>query len=405
MSIKTSLACGSALGALAALALASGAQAQETTTSWKGAPQFANDSLTFKVRGRLYMDFVNQDVDRETGADFSSQVTRTRTARLGVEGTWNQNWAYKAEFQLVGGSAAWEDVILEYKPTDNASVMIGNFKTVSLENVTSSRYTTFMERGAYNDFIDAGRVMNLAAKFNGENWTALAALSGDSINNADPAVVGNDGGSESAAAAFRVTWAPVMTDTQTVHLGLWGRQRDRGDAAAFNYQVRNNTNYGARYTASGATGDSDRTIALEAAWLAGPFSLQGEWADTEIDRTNGLDQNAQAYYVAASWFVTGEKRNLEVKKGEFGRTKILNPTTAGGPGAVELAVRYDNVDLTDITGVATAGQYDAWTVGANWYPFPYVRFMANYSKSTNDNPAVGADVDADTLQFRAQFDF
>jgi len=31
--------------------------------------------------------------------------------------------------------------------------------------------------------------------------------------------------------------------------------------------------------------------------------------------------------------------------------------------------------------------------------------MANYSKSQNDNPAVGSDVDVDTLQFRAQFDF
>jgi phosphate-selective porin OprO/OprP len=44
-------------------------------------------------------------------------------------------------------------------------------------------------------------------------------------------------------------------------------------------------------------------------------------------------------------------------------------------------------------------------VGANWYPHPYVRFMANYTKSENDNKAIGADVDVDTLQFRAQFDF
>ncbi|HRD46972.1 MAG TPA: porin [Caulobacter sp.] len=405
MKTKTTLACGSALGALAALTLASGAVAQETSTSWKGAPQFQNDTLTFKVRGRVYLDGVNQEVDREAGADFSSQVTRTRTARLGVEGSWNYNFAYKAELQLVGGSAAWEDLILEYKPNDTTSIMVGNFKTVSLENITSSRYTTFMERGAYNDLIDGGRVMNIAGKINGETWTLLAGLSGDSINDPDPTVAGNDGGSESVAVVARGTWSPLVTDTQAVHLGLWGRKRDRGDKAGFAYQVRNNSNYGARYTASGAIGDADTAIGLEAAWLAGPFSLQGEWANIEIDRTNGLEQSARGYYAAASWFVTGESRNLEAKKGEFGRTKILNPVTAGGPGAIELAVRYDNTDLTDITGVSTAGEYSAWTLGANWYPFPYVRFMANYTKAQNDNPAVGADVDVDTLQFRAQFDF
>ena len=98
-------------------------------------------------------------------------------------------------------------------------------------------------------------------------------------------------------------------------------------------------------------------------------------------------------------------RNLDVKKGELGRTKILNPVTSGGWGALELAARYDSVDLTNFKVPATAGEYTAWTVGANWYPHPYVRFMANYSKSKNDNVAIGADVDVDTLQFRAQFDF
>jgi phosphate-selective porin OprO/OprP len=408
MMTKTSLACGSALGALMALALVSGASAQETTTAWKGAPQFSNDTLTFKVRGRVYMDVVSQEVDRETGADFSSQVSRVRTARLGVEGTWNQNWAYKAEAAISsgGGTTQWEDVVLEYKPNDFSSIMVGNFKTVSLENISSSRYITFMERGPFNDIIDAGRVMNISGKMNGENWTVQAAISGDSINAADPTVTGTAGGSDQVSINARATWAPIVTDTQTLHLGIWGRQRDRSDQAGFNYQVRNNTNYGARYTSSGAIGDNDTMIGLEGLFIQGPFSVQAEWANIDIDRTNGLTETAQAYYVAASWFVTGEKRNMDVKKGELGRTKILAPMTAGGFGAFELAARYDSADLTDITGApTTAGEYTAWTLGANWYPFPYVRFMANYTRSTNDNFTVGSDVDVDTLQFRAQFDF
>ena len=403
MKINTSLCAGAALGVIA-LAIAGGAQAQDTTTAWKGAPQFQNDTLTFKVRGRVYEDFVHQEVDRQTGADFDANVTRLRTARLGVEGTWNANWAYKAEFTVAGGSANWEDLILEYKPTESISIMAGNFKTVSFENISSSRYTTFMERGPFNDVLDIGRVMNLQVKANGENWTAAAAISGDSLNNADPTATAT-GGSETLGVNGRVTWVPINSDTTKLHVGAWARYRDRQDQANFTYQARNNTNYGARYITTGAVGVSDTMVGLEGVFIQGPFSVQGEWATADVDRLANVSSNLKSYYVSGSWFVTGEMKNLDVKKGEWGRTKILNPMTSGGLGALELAVRYDNTDLTDFNIPATAGEYSAWTLGANWYPHPYVRFMANYTKSENDNRAVGADVDVETLQFRAQFDF
>lgn len=403
MQIKTSLCAGAALGVFA-LAMAGGAAAQDTTTSWKGAPQFQNDTLTFKVRGRVYEDFVHQEVDRASGTDFEANVTRLRTARLGVEGTWNANWAYKAEFTVAGGSANWEDLILEYKPNDSVSIMAGNFKTVSFENIASSRYTTFMERGPFNDVLDIGRVMNVQVKANGENWTAAVAVSGDSLNNADPTATAT-GGSEVLGLNGRVTWAPINGDTTKVHVGAWARYRDRQDQANFTYQARNNTNYGARYISTGAVGVTDKMVGLEGILIQGPFSVQAEWARADVDRIANVSSDFTTYYVAGSWFVTGEMKNLDVKKGEWGRTKILNPVTSGGFGALELAVRYDSVDLTNFNVPATAGEYKAWTLGANWYVHPYVRFMANYTKSENDNRAVGADVDVETLQFRAQFDF
>ncbi len=404
MTFKTSLCAGAALSV--AMLAAGAASAQDTSTAWKGAPQWTNDTLTFKVRGRVYEDFVSQSVDRQAGVDFDANVTRLRTARLGVEGTWNANWAYKVEASISsgGGTTAWEDLILEYKPTDNLSIMAGNFKTVAFENISSSRYITFMERGPYNDVLDVGRVMNVQVKANGENWTAAVAVSGDSVNNADPAATAT-GGSEALGVNGRVTFTPINGDTQKLHLGAWARYRDRQDQANFTYQARNNTNYGARYVSTGAVGVSDRMIGVEGLYINGPFSIQAEYANADVDRLAGLSSDFNTYYVAGSFFITGDMRNLDVKKGELGRTKILNPVTSGGWGALELAARYDSVDLTNFNVPATAGEYTAWTVGANWYPHPYVRFMANYSKSKNENVAVGADVDVDTLQFRAQFDF
>ncbi len=458
---KSTLLGGVALGVTLALGLGAAAQAQDLTVAWKGAPEFTNDDVKFKVRGRVYMDYVFQDIDGEydpvtnTGGtgDYESRNSRIRTARLGVEGQWNSSWAYKAEVQFVGGSAQWEDLILEYKPNDTTSIMVGNFKTLSLENVTSSRYITFLERGPFNDLIDAGRVTTAAAKVNGVNWTALVAVSGDSINNADVAL------EERLSLQGRFTFAAIDTDTTKLHLGVWGRARDFADEGlpavvpvpagageAGRYRVRNNSNVGDRFIDSGANfGESDRMLGLEAALVYNAFSLQGEYMYGEVDKrcfavalgavdpcSQGADQgDINAYYVAASWFPTGEMRRYDANKGEFNRVRILNPVTAGGTGAFELALRYDAVDLSgletvrrftgpggpvDVVGpVDRGGEYQAVTIGANWYPFPYVRFMANYSMAENDNPLIvnpltlvpGADrdVNVDTLQFRAQFDF
>ena len=460
---KSTLLGSAALGVAFAFGLAAAAQAQELTVSWKGAPEFTNDDVKFKVRGRIYEDYVFQEVDGEYDAvtnpsgtgDFETRNGRLRTARLGVEGQWNAQWAYKAEVNFTQNQAVWEDLILEYKPNDMTSILLGNFKTVSLENITSSRYITFMERGPFNDVLDIGRVMNAAVKVNGINWTAMLAASGDSVNNIDVM------GEERIGWTFRGTFAPIDTDTTKLHLGVWARGRDFGDEGlpvdpvtgqpaagleAGRYRLRANTNVGDRYLDSGANfAESDMMFGAEAAFVWKSFSLQGEYALVEADRrcftvapgavdpcSQGADSGeVEAFYVYGSWFPTGETRRYEANRGEFNRTRILNPVTAGVFGAVEVGVRYDSVDMSELETVRRftgpggpvdvrgpldrAGEYEAVTLGVNWYPFTYVRFMANYTAAEIDNPLIvnpltlvagpNRDLDVDTLQFRAQFDF
>lgn len=431
MKTKTALTCGSALGALMALALVSGASAQETTTAWKGAPQFTNDGVSFKVRGRILIDAVFQDVDRETGADFSTRAFRGRQIFLGVEGQLNNYFAYKAEGGAANGGAwAWDDVVIEYKPTDNTSVMFGNIKAAGLENLTSTRFTTFMDRGPYGEIGPDSYLTSAVVKFNGEDWTATAAVQGDSINNADvttavtgtPSVALSPDLQERMGFTARASWAPVLTDSDKVHLGAFGRYRDHGNEAAFSYATRPGTAFGGRYITSGAMGDTDTTWGVEGAWVHNAFSVQGEYASIDVTRlttgtgaTVGGDPKVQVGYVFASFWPTGEMRNYDPKKGEFSRPKILNPVTAGGMGGLEVGIRYDWADMTDVyntagnaaalTAARDAGEYTSWTLGVNYYPVPYVRFQANYTQAQHDNPVVGRDVDVDQFQFRAQLDF
>ena len=85
MKIKTSLCAGAALGVFA-LAIAGGAAAQDTTTAWKGAPQWTNDDVQFKVRGRILLDYVYQDVDRAAPLARADHAAVAAVARRGPVG-------------------------------------------------------------------------------------------------------------------------------------------------------------------------------------------------------------------------------------------------------------------------------------------------------------------------------
>ncbi|MDB5433259.1 MAG: porin [Caulobacter sp.] len=423
MKTMTSLLGGAALACVLALGLSSAASAQETTVKWSGAPRFTDDDATFKVRGRILVDAVFQSVDRETGTDFDTRNIRGRQVFIGVEGQINQSFAYKAEGGAVNGGAwAWDDVVLEWKVNETTSLMFGNIKAAGLENLTSTRFTTFMDRGPFGEIGPDSYVLSAVIKANGANWTVTGAVQGDSINNPD--VTTNVTNAPDVKERFgftgRASWAPILTDFDKVHLAAFARYRDHGNEAGFSYQTRPVTNFGNRYVNTGAIGDKDTMFGVEGMWIHSNFSLQGEYADIKVDRlisgaSAGGDPHVKVGYAFASWWPTGEQRNYDATKGEIGRPKILNPVNAGGFGGVEVALRYDYADLTDAYSTAStpasqllsqdSGKYTSWTLGLNYYPISYVRFQANYTKAKNDNPVVGRDVDIDQFQLRAQVDF
>ena len=151
----------------------------------------------------------------------------------------------------------------------------------------------------------------------------------------------------------------------------------------------------------GAVNNVDKMIQVgpEAAVVFGPFSLQGEYHWTTVERTAGLgDADLEGGYVFASWFVTGESRPYNAKKGTFGRVKAEN--------AIELAARYSTVDLSEASAAATNGEEDNYTLGANYYFNPNVRAIVNYVYADVDHPTgATADEEAHSLGARLAVDF
>ena len=373
---------------------------------WKAAPQWSEDGMSFKVRGRIMADYGILAADT-TGNDESYHGSEFRRARLGVEGKIQKSTKYKFEvsFEPDSGddpSTAIEDAYIEQK-FNGIGVKIGQFKTPnSLEEQTSSRYITFIERAAITDAFGLDRRMGVGTGFKGDNWTFNFGAFGE---NADTAR-----NQEGYAFAARGTFAPIAEKTKSVHLGASVRYRGFEDDDDVRYRQRAAQNHttSQRFVNTGNfDADSDLTYGVEAAGVWGPFSLQGEYMRVSANTDSGSDPDFYGWYVDASVFLTGESRSYKGSKGSFGRVKVANPVNEGGLGAWQLAVRYDYIDLTDDgAGFTDTGEQSSILANVNWHLNNYTRFMLGYGYSDIDDAAgVQGNGDVQAVTFRAQIDW
>jgi phosphate-selective porin OprO/OprP len=397
------LLSGAALTALtfATLTAAVAADDQPPRAVFGAAPRWEDPETgnRFKLRGRIYFDAAAVDWDSGTGSnDFTG--TEFRTARLGVEGRWFQ-WDYKAEFDFAGNEVEAKDVILTYRG-EGFTVNVGNQKTPnSLDEQTSSRYTSFMERGTATDLFGLDRRLGVTVKTSGENYSFAVGAFGGQADDFGSA----SGADETSALAARFTFNPVNTDDMIVHLGGSVRLLDYAEQGT-RVRARPRTHTTGRIvTADFRPGrpfgqaQSSTLLGLEAAVISGPFHASAEWMSMEMDGPTG-DPTFDSYFVNLGWFLTGETSAYRASSGAFNRTTPARTISQGGPGAWEVALRYDYSDLNDVA----AGELTTWTAGVNWYAEKYVRFMANIVDAELVVPGA-TNTDVTAFQLRAQWDF
>ena len=354
--------------------------------------------FSFELGGRLMIDAAGYDEDLNRLGD----GTELRRARLDAEGRMFGDWGYEFEIDFADGDADIKDAYISYDGFAASRIKVGQFKEpFSLEELTSSRYITFMERALPNE-LAPGRHIGIGADTRWDQWTLAGGVFGESF---DDDV--DDEGNEGWGLTGRVTYAPWQEDRRALHFGLAASRRwtDSMDEAKFDSRPESHIT-DVKYLNTGTISNVETIdrYGLEAATVLGPWSLQGEYIHTTLNRDSGMsDVDMDGWYLQASWFLTGESRNYKFKKGAFGRVKPRN-----GYGAWELAGRVSELDLNDedIQG----GEERNWTLGLNWYINPNVRVMANYISVDND---VFADDDGDVIgnddpnifQTRLQLDF
>ncbi|MGB1582110.1 MAG: OprO/OprP family phosphate-selective porin, partial [Nevskiales bacterium] len=289
--------------------------------------------------GRVMVDgnYFDDDVKaHEGGFEF-------RRLRLFGKGVY-MDYEAKVQIDFAGGDVDLKDAYIA-KKAFGGTIKGGHFKhPFGLEELTSSKYITFAERGFGSEGIATSRKMGLGYQtYNENNGIGFAA----SVYSPEDLSSG-DAKSDGAGLGGRLTWAPHADAGNVTHFGIAAASESNTDFAA---ELRPEAHLGSKYTMIDVAGADVTKLGLEAAMVRGPFSLQGEYMTATADpRAGGTEETLNTYYAQISYFLTGDARVYKAKSAAFDRVK------PAGNGAWELALRMDGVENDD-----TGAEGDALT--------------------------------------------
>ncbi|QRK13231.1 hypothetical protein JQX13_26295 [Archangium violaceum] len=389
--------------AFAAPARANEALPPEITTPSSGGLNVTSSDGQFEVtlRGRIQVDggaFRNDALGTRNVSG-----TELRRVRLGAAGL-AFGWRYMVEVDFAGDGVEAQDLWVA-RTLGPGQLTIGQFKPAfSVEDQTSDLYVVMQERSFLASTLAPGFQIGIGYAGDAGAFTYGVALYNLDRNNAS-----HDRG---YGASARVTFAPWRTEGRVLHVGaavarehtdLMGDGKQPG--VTLRVRTAGHLADGSRFLLMGLNDNSpvDGTKGvLELAGVYGPLSLQAEAAQGRYACRSGQGR-LTTWYVQVSGFLTGESRAYDARRGRFQR---LAPR--GGPGAVELAVRYDVArGLTTLAdGVSSGTEVRAATAGINWYFNERVRLTLNGILATSEDPlnAIALD-DTRAVTARLQLEF
>jgi phosphate-selective porin OprO/OprP len=273
--------------------------------------------------------------------------------------------------------------------------------------MTSSKFTSFMERASIHDAFNYNRRLGIAFLANDKKadlWTFQAGIFNEPINNANFTHTGWQ-------ASVRGVFSPTLGQAR-LHLGANFQHRENTrEALGQNYQTRPLTQLtDQRFISTGTVASKGDDVAgLELAAILKSFHFAAEaqkvWvrhtfnaaqlaalnAETDTnDTATGTAYNGNPSfwggYAELGYYLTGESRGY--KGGKWDRTKVLHPWSEGGWGAIQLNARLDYVNLSDRVDASSpsvaapfyvnGGKQIAYAGSVIWNPIDWVRFMAQY---------------------------
>ena len=379
-------------GVVASALAASGARAQEKKPEpppgWQVKPfSLENPSAGFKIalRGYVQADFrsyLDWTAGDEDSGELRADEFEWRRARVGVEGEWKR-LSFEADVDPAFDEGeelkdAWIDLRLHRA----LQVRGGHQKTpVSPERLTSPAKTDFVERSVAVDSLSPDR--DWGALVHGEISRALEYQAGVFAGDARA----SDGRADTTAAARLVLKPARWLDLGgsfsqgDVHASPAGPGLDPQPKGLSGRSVT-----GFRFFPPVYVDGRRLRWGADARIEAGPASLWGEYLQSREERRGQgptledlPDLDGDGWSVNATWLVTGEKKS---------RTIRPRGSLFAGPGAIELAARYEETRFDDAgnEGFESAGSRAAnvrpaglrtFTGGLSWWPSSFLRLMGD----------------------------
>lgn len=414
--------CGAGTGfAASALALAISAQAFAGTVTTdgtdlviktKGGLEVAtvDKEYSFKLGGRIQADYDQFD-GFYTKDNNTADASYFRRAILELSGNY-QEWNYVFNYDFGNGSSTnWDQATIAYTGFAPVNIMVGRFDPdFGLQHATSSKWITALERSA---IYDMGGWVNekeddMGVQVNGTYGGMLYGSS--SVVQQKPSGNTNqsDSGKNVNTFNLRGVFAPIVSETEVLHLGLDYAQRSYDDdkyqgKIESRLQVRgvteegnNNSNSGKiafGNTAAGRYYNDDQVWGAEFAYMTGPLSIESEYLSRTLSgQDNNSDRDASGYNVQLAYTLTGESRAYKLDGGKFDKIKPSDKKL----GAWEVFTRYDSVKVEDDGGLTGAlntssietSKADITTIGVNWYANEAVKVGLDYLMTKSDGDTV-----------------
>jgi phosphate-selective porin OprO/OprP len=362
-----------------------------------------------RIGGRIMFDHTVGSVDDglEPAVGAMADGTEFRRARLFTDGSiYDIGYTFQIDF---AEEPSIEDMYLTFpSPVPDADIKVGKFKEdISLVEITSSKYITFMARPMLTEFT-GGRDLGvrLGGRANGGALNYGVGVYRDKVDDA----LGTSRGDGDYKGTGRVTYVPWSTDENRnfVHVGASGSVASLDPDTPSEEAHEPEVHLAPDFLDTGPLNAEHATrLGLESALVYDAVSVRAEFLQKEYGlETGGPAPTFDAWYVSGSYFLTGEHRPYD--GGAFGRVAPHQNVRAGGQGGLgawEVAARVSTMDLSD-SGVA-GGEARTLTLGLNWYLNPSVRVMANYTRATVEDAAgtPGAEGRGHFLSVRVQLDF
>jgi len=358
--------------------------------------------FTFEPRGRLLFDIVSIDAPAAINrADLGGQ-SELRRARFGATGKITKRIGYKVEADIAANDFVLTDAFVDYSVGKMKFVLGQHNNFQSMEELSSSNDTSFIERAAFTDAFGFERKLGASAQYHDGAVTAQIGVFTDNLQDL------NNDGKDGVSIDGRLVFAPKIGHTQ-LHFGGSAHWRDLGENdTSLRYRQRPLVHAtGTRFIDTGnlANARSQTSYGIEFAAIKGPFHAAAEAHWSKAGLTGANDPTFFGGAIEAGVFLTKHSRRYD--RGVFKRPSIKDPLFGGGIGSVQFNVRYDRLDLND-RGII-GGTQDGYMVSLIWSPISNILFMANYARLDYQDAAIAAganrDYSVDVFGLRTQLTY